>query len=98
MSRTILVVDDEPQNRRLLVGMLNALGWEAEVAADGFAALASLHAGVDLVLLDLMMPGLDGFAVARKIRADPSFADLPILMVTALTGKEERLCAVEAGA
>ena len=97
-AQRILVVDDEPHNRQLLVAMLTSLGWEAEVASDGFDALAKLHPGVDLVLLDLMMPGLDGFDVARRIRANPEVSDLPILMVTALTGQEERLRAVEAGA
>jgi putative two-component system response regulator len=97
-SHTILVVDDEPHNRQLLLAMLTSFGWQVELAASGCEALASLHSGIDLVLLDLMMPGLDGFEVARIIRSNPTVADLPILMVTALSGKEERLRAVEAGA
>jgi putative two-component system response regulator len=78
--------------------MTTALGWEAEVCVDGIEALAKLDAGVDLVLLDVMMPGMNGFEVAQRIRATPATSDIPILMVTALSGKEERLRAVEAGA
>jgi putative two-component system response regulator len=94
----VLVVDDEPLNRQLLLGMATALGWEVELAVNGFEALANLHSGIDLVLLDVMMPGMDGFEVARRVRANADTVDIPILMVTALSGKEERLRAVEAGA
>jgi putative two-component system response regulator len=94
----VLVVDDDPLNRQLMVAMLTALGWESEVCGDGVEALARLHPGIDLVLLDVMMPGMDGFQVAQRIRATTDCRDVPILMVTALSGKEERLRAVEAGA
>jgi putative two-component system response regulator len=97
-SPGVLIVDDEPQNRQLLGAMLSVLGVGWETAEDGFEALARLHPGIDLVLLDVMMPGLDGFEVARRIRANPLVGDVPILMVTALAGKPERLRAVEAGA
>jgi putative two-component system response regulator len=93
-----LVVDDEEPNRMLLSAMLESLGYACEEAADGFEALALLRLEVDLVLLDVMMPGMDGFQVARRIREEAGAHDLPIVMVTALTSREDRLAAVEAGA
>ena len=96
--KRILVVDDEEMNRKLLQVILNDLGYEVEAAEDGFSALATLKLGFDLVLCDLMMPGMDGFEVVRKIREGSDQSDIPIIMVTTLAGKEERLRAVEAGA
>lgn len=94
----ILVVDDELINRKVLEGMLKSFGLDCVSAESGPAALALLDPSIDLVLLDIMMPGMDGFAVARAIRAIPAFADLPIVMVTALSAREDRLTAVQAGA
>jgi len=68
-----------------------------ETAADGFDRLAKVRLGATLVVLDAEMPGMDGFEVARRIRQDPEFADLPILMVTGLTTQTDRLRAVEVG-
>ena len=96
--KRILVVDDDGQNRELLVAMLEALGYETEIAIDGFDALGKLNLDIDLVLLDVMMPGMDGFEVTRRIRSSPPHNDLPVVMVTALTGKEDRIKAVEVGA
>ncbi|MBM3300821.1 MAG: response regulator, partial [Deltaproteobacteria bacterium] len=96
--RRILVVDDEQQNRDLLEALLASMEYESEMAQDGFEALAMLRPGLDLVLLDVMLPGIDGFEVARRIRQDPQCGDVPIIMVTALSGKQDRLAAVEAGA
>ncbi|MGH9360383.1 MAG: response regulator, partial [Thermoanaerobaculia bacterium] len=62
----ILVVDDIEQNRLLLGGLVRALGHEVETAGDGLEALAKLVLDIDLVLLDVMMPGLDGFEVVRR--------------------------------
>ena len=98
MTRRILIVDDEVPNRDLLESLVEAMGHEPDLARDGIEALAKVKLDIDLVLLDVMMPGMDGFEVARRIRQDPSAADVPIIMVTALTGKEDRLRAVEAGA
>lgn len=94
----ILVVDDELINRKVLEGLLKSFGHDCVCADSGPAALAQLDHSVDLVLLDIMMPGMDGFSVARAIRATPDFADLPIVMVTALSAREDRLKAVQAGA
>lgn len=96
--KRILVVDDEEYNLIVLDALLKPLGYEAEQARNGREALAKLSPNLDLVLLDVMMPGMDGFEVARRIRDDPNFSDIPIIMVTALTSMEDRLRAVEAGA
>ncbi|MGO9569088.1 MAG: sigma-54 dependent transcriptional regulator [Desulfomonilaceae bacterium] len=97
-SKRILVVDDEEQNRDLLEAMLESLGYESELADGGSEALAKLNAGLDLVLLDIMMPRMDGFEVVRRIRSHTEFGDIPVIMVTVLEGKKDRLKAVEAGA
>jgi len=94
----ILVVDDLEQNRMLLAGMVQSLGFEVETAADGLEALGKLRLGIDLVLLDVMMPGIDGFEVVRRIRCDSGFHDLPVIMVTALDSREDRMRSVDAGA
>ncbi len=97
-AEKILIVDDELINRKVLEGLLKSYGLECVTADSGPAALALLDESIDLVLLDIMMPGMDGFFVAKAIREMPTFADLPIVMVTALSAKEDRLRAVEAGA
>ena len=96
--KRILVVDDEEQNRDLLEAMLESLGYESELADGGSDALAKLNGGTDLVLLDIMMPRMDGFEVVRRIREHTEFGDIPVVMVTVLEGKKDRLKAVEAGA
>jgi len=96
--KRILVVDDETSNRELIEALLEELGHDVDLAADGSEALAKLDLSHDLVLLDVMMPGIDGFEVARRIRSESKVTDIPICMVTALSGKEERLRSVEAGA
>ena len=97
-SPRILIVDDEAPNRELLEEVVTSFGYESETAADGLEALTKLKLDIDLVFMDLMMPGMDGFEVARRIRGDSDYSDIPIIMVTALTTKEYRLRAVEAGA
>ena len=89
--KQILVVDDEEQNRDLLEAMLESLGYESEVADGGSDAMAKLNAGTDLVLLDIMMPRMDGFEVVRKIHEHAEFGDIPVIMVTVLEGKKDRL-------
>jgi sigma-54 dependent transcriptional regulator, acetoin dehydrogenase operon transcriptional activator AcoR len=96
--KRILVVDDEEQNLELLEAFLEFFGYDSERASDGLEALSKLNANIDLVLLDVMMPCMDGFEVVRRIRHDPVCSDLPVIMVTSLLGKEDRLRAVEAGA
>ena len=80
----ILVVEDDPSIRRILMLQLEAAGYKALEAIDGVAALQLLKREVpDLVLLDMMVPNMDGHAVCKAIRADPSNGILPVVMVTA---------------
>jgi PAS domain S-box-containing protein len=96
--KRILIVDDDEQNRKLLRGMLKSLGYDSEMVSDGAKALVKVRDGFDLVLMDVMMPGMDGFEATARIREIPECEDVPIIMVTILTGNEDRLRAVEAGA
>lgn len=96
--KRILIVDDEEFNRELLEGLVESFGHQSETACDGREALAKITPQIDLVLMDAMMPGMDGFEVVRRTRDNAAVADVPIVMVTALTSKEDRLRAVEAGA
>lgn len=93
----ILIVDDEEANREVLSSFLAPQGYHLELASDGFEAMAKLNLGIDLIYLDLMMPGMDGFEVTRRVRKDPDFGDIPIIMVTSMSSKEYRLRSVEAG-
>lgn len=94
---TILVADDDELTRTLHAEFVRGFGYEVEVAADGIEALAKVALGVDLVLTDAHMPNLDGFDVAMRIRESRSAQDLPIVMVTSLEAREDRLRAYEAG-
>jgi sigma-B regulation protein RsbU (phosphoserine phosphatase) len=94
----ILIVDDEAPNRDLLEGLIESFGHDSITAGSGPEALEKISPEIDLVLLDVMMPGMDGFEVVRQIRSRPDVDTIPIVMATALTEKEDRLRAVEAGA
>jgi putative two-component system response regulator len=94
----VLVVEDEPANRNLMRAMIHSLGHQVEVAARGSEALEKLGWRPDLVLLDVEMPGMDGYRVAEKMRESADQTELPIIMVTGRSGREDRLRAVEAGA
>ena len=96
-TRHVLVVDDDAEFRFLHSELLKTFGYEVEVAADGAEAMALLTPLTDLVVLDAQMPNVDGFEVARLIREDPSVAEVPIVMVTGLAGREDRLRAFDLG-
>ena len=99
MAQKILVVDDTPMNIKLLGDLLRSKGYEVTTAANGEEALASIaKAPPDLVLLDIMMPGLNGYEVCRKIRESPATALLPIVLCTSLDPTQERVKGIEAGA
>src|SRR5688500_8574316 len=95
---TILAVDDQPANLRLLDAVLSPRGYRVISASSGEHALELLpSSGVDLVLLDIVMPGVDGYEVCRRIRSAPETAFLPVAMITA-SGNQEKTRAIEAGA
>ncbi len=95
----VLVVDDEPQNRTLLRDPLEAFGYRVEEAESGKQALEKIAVHPpDVVLLDLMMPNMDGFEVCRQLKVDLKTAHIPILMVTALSERGDRLLGIRAGA
>lgn len=95
----ILIVDDELQNRRLLAVLLGPEGYLTSSVASGEEALASISAfAPDLILLDLMMPGIDGCELASILKANPATAHIPIIMVTALVDRGARLAGLDAGA
>ncbi len=94
----ILAVDDIPRNLKLLEAVLVPQGYEVVTAATGEDALLAVdRERPDLVLLDIMLPGIDGYEVCRRLRADPTWSFLPVVMVTA-SGPAEKLKAIEAGA
>ena len=96
---TILVVEDEPMNRELIVEWLADAYNDIVTAADGEEALAAVaEHDPDLVLLDIMLPGMDGYEVCRRLRANPGTAAIPVVMVTGLHGVDDVERAGEAGA
>ena len=99
MTARILVVDDIEANVRLLQAKLSAEYYDVLTASDGVTALAMAAADQpDVILLDVMMPGLDGFEVCRRLKADAATRHIPVVMVTALDGREDRITGLEAGA
>jgi adenylate cyclase len=94
----VLVVDDLAPNVRLLEAVLSPKGFRVAMASSGEEALDVLgNEHPDLVLLDIVMPGMDGYEVCRRIREDPGTAFLPVIMITA-SGEEQKICAIESGA
>jgi len=99
MSARVLVVDDIPANVRLLEAKLSAEYFDVMTADSGAAALDSIAANSpDIVLLDVMMPGMDGFEVCHRLKANPRTMHIPVVMVTALSEPKDRVRGLEAGA
>ena len=95
----VLIVDDEPLGQETLGALLSPLGYQLHFAGNGADALRlAMATPPDLILLDVMMPGMDGFEVCRRLRAHSALADVPVIMVTALDDRESRLSGIEAGA
>lgn len=99
MARTVLAIDDEPELLKLLDYNLTKAGYLALTARDGRGGLdlARKHSP-DLILLDVMMPGLDGWEVCKLLRQDPSTARIPLLMLTAKAEEGDRVLGLELGA
>lgn len=99
MTARILVVDDVPVNVRLLEAKLSAEYFHVQTASGGQEALSKIHDDPpDIVLLDVMMPGMDGFEVCRRMKQDPACAHVPVVMVTALDQPSDRIKGLDAGA
>jgi len=99
MTARILVIDDLEANIRLLQARLSAEYYEVLTANDGPSGIAVAAAErPDIILLDVMMPGMDGFAVCRKLKDDPATRHIPVVLVTALDGRSDRVAGLEAGA
>jgi len=97
-SSKILVVDDVPENVELLASMLEGKGYRVVTTTNGEEALEKVaHDQPDLILLDIMMPGTDGFEVCRRLKADPKTESIPIIMVTVLDELEDIEKGVEVG-
>ena len=95
----VLVVDDTPHNVKLLADLLMARNYDVDTAASGEEALEKLPGfNPDIVLLDVMMPGISGYEVCEKIRSNPETLLLPVVLVTALDASEERVKGIQAGA
>jgi two-component system cell cycle response regulator DivK len=93
MSNRVLVVEDTEDNRRILRDLLASAGYDVVEAMDGAEGLSAVARYMpDLVLLDIQLPVIDGYEVARRLKADPKTRDVPIIAVTsyALTGDEEK--------
>ena len=98
-KKKILVVDDTPMNVKLLVDLLGFHNYEMVAASSGIEALEQVaKERPDLILLDVVMPGMSGYEVCQKVRGDPETAVLPVIMVTALDPAQERVHGIEAGA
>jgi PAS domain S-box-containing protein len=98
-NSTILVVDDQESGRQVLSGLLGGKGYHLVTVSSGPEALIKAAELVpDLILLDVMMPEMDGFEVCRRLRVDPHLAEVPVIMLTALDDRDSRLQGIEAGA
>jgi len=99
MAKKILVVDDEPDVVSLLTLMLKSKGYEVVSAGDGQEAIAKARSeNPDLILLDVMLPRLDGYKVARMLKFDENFSHIPIIMLTAKIQEKDRELGIETGA
>lgn len=96
--KKILVIDDEENIRELIKFNLETAGYKVELAADGQQGLDKLNNSIDLVVLDLMLPIIDGLSVCRTIRGNEDYQQLPIIMLTAKGGEVDRILGLEMGA
>jgi twitching motility two-component system response regulator PilH len=99
MSKLVLIIEDDPDQRRLLERMLGALGWRVASAPDGEnGLLAARSSPPDVIVLDVMMPRLNGYQTCRQLKADPATAGIPIVMCTLKDQPADQFWATEVGA
>ena len=99
MSSTVLIVDDEESGRQTVESVLEGEGYIIELAENGFQAIEKARRLLpDVILLDVMMPGMTGFEVCQRIRSDPQLAEIPIIILTALDDRESMLSGLKSGA
>src|SRR5574339_1024939 len=99
MSSTILIVDDEYSGRETLQSVLEGEGYQLEMAENGVQAIEKAKRLLpDVILLDVMMPGMTGFEVCERIRSDPQVAEIPIIILTALDDRDSLLTGLKSGA
>lgn len=98
-SESILIVDDKAANRQVLQDMMIALGYTPMLTENGFEALSQIHRQPpDLILLDILMPGMDGYEVLDRIKSDSSLLDIPVIMISAVEEMESVVRCIEQGA
>ncbi|QIZ72954.1 response regulator [Oxynema aestuarii AP17] len=98
-SARILIVDDNPTNLKVLCDSIKGSGWTILVATDGETAIEQTeYASPDLILLDVMMPGIDGFETCKRLKANPNTAEIPIIFMTALADTVDKVKGLELGA
>jgi len=98
-AKKILIVDDEPDVASLLTLLLRSQGYEAVVASDGRQGLElARKENPDLIILDIMLPGLDGYKIARMLKFDESYSHIPIIMLTAKVQEKDKALGLETGA
>lgn len=99
MSSTVLIVDDEESGRQTVESVLEGEGYNIAMAENGFQAIEKARSLLpDVILLDVMMPGMTGFEVCQRIRSDPQLAEIPIILLTALDDRESMLSGLKSGA
>ena len=99
MQKKVLIVDDEPNIVISLKFLLENAGFDVKSESDGQSALDAIASSTpDVLVLDVMLPGLDGFQVLRELRGDPRYEKLPVLMLTAKGQREDRKTAIDTGA
>ncbi len=99
MILTALVIEDEPAAAELLGYNLKNVGFSVQIASDGLRALEMAREMMpDIIILDLMLPGLDGYSVCQRLKSDPLTCDAPILMLSAKTSPQDRIRGLESGA
>lgn len=90
-NRQILIVDDEAQNLKLLQKLLRSLGWDVLTASNGLEALETVQSSNPrVIVLDMVMPQIDGFQVARYLKSHPDYCSIPILAATSLSSRTDR--------